>query len=122
MLRREFIKSLGLTVSGIFLAALPGKIVGNVDTSLECSYCGARVARWNSYGGGNKKGIFCPNCGIEVKKGAFILRPSSTKPVLKAKKKRSVNQKWECALVPFPNPDLVMQTSKPKMKLANIKF
>jgi len=122
MLRREFIKSLGLAVSGIFLAALPDKMFGNVNTPLECSFCGARVARWNSYGAGKKKGVFCPNCGIEVRKGAFMLRSSSASPVFKSKKKRSINQKWECSLVPFPNPDLVMQTGKPKMKLANIKF
>lgn len=124
MLRREFIKSLGLAVSGIFLAALPNKIFGNVNTPLECSYCGARVTRWNSYDVDNKKGVFCPNCGIEVRKGAFMLRSSLTKPGFKAKKKqkRSVNQKWECALVPFPNPDLVVQTGKPKMKLADIIF
>lgn len=122
MLRREFIKSLGLSVTGAFLTTLPDKICAKANTPLICSHCGALAKRWNSYAAGNKKGVFCPNCGIEVREGAFMLQTSSTKPVCKAKKKRPVNRKWECAWVPFPNPELVAQTGKPKMKFSQIKF
>lgn len=120
--RREFLKSLGLAGSGVLLAALPGTISGNGNMPLVCSYCGAQVARWNVYGAGNAKDMFCPNCGINIRRGTFTFRQSSGKLISKPKKKKAAQTEWECALVPFPNPDLVMQTGKPKMKLANIKF
>lgn len=122
LLRREFIKSLGLAITGVFVAALPHKLLAGKENRLTCSYCGAHVVRWHSYGTGNKKGMFCPNCSIEVRKGSFTLQSSSRNLFFKTRKKQPARQKWECALVPFPNPDLVVQTGKPKMKLADLKF
>jgi len=121
MLRREFIKSFALAISSLLFAALPAKLLGKIKDHLTCSYCGAQVASWHVYGTSNSAGLFCPNCGIEVRKGVFAFK-SSPKYFSFKIKRRSVCRKWECAVVPFPNPDLVVQSGKPKIKLANIKF
>jgi predicted RNA-binding Zn-ribbon protein involved in translation (DUF1610 family) len=114
---------MGFGISGVGITSWLDMQKGIWKGSL-CIYCGAIIKASHSYTEGMRSGRYCPNCGIEITRGAWDLAlafPGSICPSPNACSKTRA-MFWNCRQVPFPSWQLIVKSLKPKGVLSEIKF
>lgn len=121
--RREFLRTAGMAMAGLSVALLlPRMAQGEASLRLSCKHCGALFQELPEANDSIGSQPHCPNCGINLATGRFDLDGHSGRPRYSTRGKagRTAAKTWDCAQVPFPNSQWVLQTEKPMAKLSEI--
>ena len=81
-----------------------------------CWNCRAVIVEGNPFSNRRYSGTFCPNCGIELHQGIWLLDATLPGQTMRGDGKPT----WRYVLVPFPNPRLVEKTMKPTVFFKDI--
>jgi|GEM_PF-2081300 len=87
-----------------------------------CSKCAAEFAEGHHYKAGPVRGVYCPNCGVELTRLEYDLRQDAMFEDGDKAQSEEARRKWNYGQVPFPNPKLVSRTDKPAIVLSEIKI
>lgn len=121
--RREFLRTAALAMAGLSVTLLlPRMAQGEASLRLSCKHCGALFQELPETSDSIGSQPHCPNCGINLVTGRFDLDGHSGHPrfISRGKAGSKAAKSWDCAQVPFPNSQFVLQTEKPLARLSEI--
>lgn len=118
--RRQFLKMSVYLTSGLYIPIKLDSYIG----PLQCPACNAIVSHYHYFREGKRSGNYCPNCGIETSSRQQKLDNCLAEIFNNKRLESGVTNKviWDCAQLPFPNPNMVKRTKKPVVLLSEINF
>lgn len=118
--RRAFLK---LATAGAAGVGVVGWLrIGPGERVVVCSKCGAEFDEDHHYEVGPARGVYCPNCGVELARLEYDLRSELKFAERERGKSKEAKARWDYAQVPFPHPKLVRRTDKPAFVLSELKL
>ena len=115
--RRAFLKLAAVGAAGVGVAGWLR--ISRGQRVVVCSRCAAEFAEGHRYEAGPVRGVYCPNCGVELTRLEHDVR---REPMFgDVEKGEGQGAKWDYSQIPFPNSKLVRRTDKPAVVLSEIK-
>jgi hypothetical protein len=118
--RRQFLKKSLILTGGLCIPLKVSAYTGPI----QCPVCKATIVKYHHHKQGQHAGYYCPNCGVETYSQRVELNHYGANYLGKRGQEHSVPKQisWDCAQIPFPNPNLVKRTTKPAVLLSEIDF